>query len=344
MKEYAYARDVKRADWISHRSDGTIWQMLSRRVDGTKMILSKSILIVFSAILAAMPIAVQDIRAMPQNVPPTTGAQSAKGEGGVPVRLPNGKKLVLADGTFQMVREYSIEGDRVRYWSVERSDWEEIPSKLIDWDATHRAEADQARQDEELKAKIRASELIERTQNIDTDRSVEIKPGLFLPDGVGLYLVEDKLIFSLKQSETVTKLDRGRAVERILSGVPIIPSKQNLFITGPRSALRLTTAEPEFYMRPADSREPRFRLLRTEIKGGNRVVDSISIHMSGEQIHKTNEIEFQTWTPARGVFRYTLNQRLEPGEYVFVEMTADGINGYVWDFGVDGTASKSGKK
>jgi hypothetical protein len=300
--------------------------------------------IAFAALLAALPITVKEVRGMPQTAPPAPDSQNAKREGGVPVRLPNGKKLVLADGTFQVVREYSIEGDRVRYWSVERSDWEEIPSKLVDWDATHRAEADQVRQDEELKAKIRATELIERTQNIDTDRSVEIKPGLFLPDGVGLYLVEDKLIFSLKQSETVTKRDRGREVEKILSGVPLIPSKQNLFIPGTRSALRLTTTEPEFYMRPADSREPRFRLLRTEIKGGNRVVDSVSIHMSGEQTHKANEIEFQTWTPARGVFRYTLDQRLDPGEYVFVEMTSDGINGYVWDFGVDGTGSKSGKK
>src|SRR5882762_11316355 len=87
------------------------------------------------------------------------GAQNADSkatqeQGTIPVPLPKGKKLVLADGTFQLVREYSVQGDRVRYWSVERSDWEEIPTTLVNWDATHKAEAEQAQQDADLKAKI----------------------------------------------------------------------------------------------------------------------------------------------------------------------------------------------
>src|SRR6202142_4425524 len=60
----------------------------------------------------------------------------------VPVPLPAGKKLILKDGTFQVVREYSVDGDRVSYWSIERSDWEEIPSSLVDWDGTKKAEAE----------------------------------------------------------------------------------------------------------------------------------------------------------------------------------------------------------
>jgi len=107
--------------------------------------------------------------------------------------------------------------------------------------------------------------------------------------------------------------------------------------------MRLTTAEPEFYMRPADSREPRFRLLRAQVKGGHRVIDDISVHFTGEETHKANDVEIQTWTPANGVFRYTVDERLESGEYVFVEMTADGINGYVWDFGIDLPETKSSK-
>jgi hypothetical protein len=45
--------------------------------------------------------------------------------------------------------------------------------------------------------------------------------------------------------------------------------------------------------------------------------------------------------PARGVFRYTVNQRLEPGEYACVKMTNEGISSYVWDFGIDPLGSKS---
>ena len=37
----------------------------------------------------------------------------------IPVALPKGKKLILTDGTFQLAREYTVEGDRVRYWSLE---------------------------------------------------------------------------------------------------------------------------------------------------------------------------------------------------------------------------------
>jgi hypothetical protein len=292
--------------------------------------------------LAAFLVVAPGISSFPQGA---RDAEPKATQDQAPIRvpLPKGKKLVLADGTFQLVREYSVQGDRVRYWSVERSDWEEIPTKLVDWDATHKSEAEQSRQDADLKAKIRATEIADRTKDINVDRSLEIKPGLFLPDGVGFYALEDKLTYEMKQSLAVTKLSKGREVERILSGVPLIPRKMTLEIPDAHAALRLATADPEFFMRPADDREPRFRLLRVQVKAGHRVVDNISIHMTGEQSHHADDIDFQTWTPARGVFRYTVNQRLEPGEYAFVEMVGEEVNSYVWDFGIDAPSAKPQK-
>src|SRR3954464_10040358 len=41
-------------------------------------------------------------------------------------------KLYLKDGTYHAVREYQIQGDRIRYFSTERGDWEEIPKDLVD--------------------------------------------------------------------------------------------------------------------------------------------------------------------------------------------------------------------
>jgi hypothetical protein len=273
-----------------------------------------------------------------------TDSKSSSAPVQIPAALPKGKKLILLDGTFQLAREYTVEGDRVRYWSVESSQWEEIPASLVDWDATHKAEADQAARDAELKAKIRASQVAQLTKDIDVDRSLEIKPGLFLPDAVGFYALDrNNIIREMKQSTAEVKTSTGREVERILTGVPMIPSKATMDIPGERAAMRLTTAEPEFFMRPVDRREPRFRLLRAQVKGGRRIIDSISIHFTGEEKHKTTDVEIQTWTPATGVFRYTLDERLEPGEYAFVEMTADGINGYVWDFGIDAPRSKPSK-
>jgi hypothetical protein len=268
-------------------------------------------------------------------------SKSAQEQGTIRAPLPKGKKLILADGTFQLVREYSVQADRVRYWSVERSAWEEIPTSLVDWDATHKAEAEQTKQDADLKAKIHATAMADLAKEINIDRSLEIKPGLFLPDGVGFYSLEGKLIYEMKQSLAVTKVSTGREVERILSGVPLIPRKMTMEIPDAHAPLRLLTAEPEFFMRPADQREPRFRLLRLHVKNGRRLVENISIHITGEQSHHADDLDFQTWTPARGVFRYTVNQRLEPGEYAFVEMTGEEINSYVWDFGIDPPSSKS---
>jgi len=307
------------------------------------MRLPAQIVILLAALLAVLPNLSGTFVIEPLAAQQNAGAKSPTSANQIPVALPKGKKLILTDGTFQLAREYTVQGDRVRYWSVERSQWEEIPASLVNWDATHKSEAEQSAQDAELKAKIHASQVAQLTKDIDVDRSLEIKPNLFLPDAVGLYALDrDKQIREMKQSTAEIKMSTGREVEKILSGVSMIPSKKTIEIPGERAAIRLTTAEPEFFMRPADSREPRFRLLRAQVKGGHRLIDSISIHFTGEEKHNATDVEIQTWTPATGVFRYTVDERLEPGEYAFVEMTDEGISGYVWDFGIDlpGTKTK----
>ena len=41
-------------------------------------------------------------------------------------------RLYLKDGTYQLVREYKVLSDRVRYYTLERGDWEEVPLDLVD--------------------------------------------------------------------------------------------------------------------------------------------------------------------------------------------------------------------
>src|ERR1035438_7303055 len=61
---------------------------------------------------------------------------------GPPGAAPN-HRLILKDGTYQIVRKYVIVGDRVRYISVERGgEWEELPVALVDWEATRKWERD----------------------------------------------------------------------------------------------------------------------------------------------------------------------------------------------------------
>src|SRR5947209_2512240 len=63
-------------------------------------------------------------------------------------------KLYLKDGDYHMVREYQVLGDRIRYYSTERGDWEEIPKELVDLDKT---EKERSSKKDELKNEAKAN-------------------------------------------------------------------------------------------------------------------------------------------------------------------------------------------
>src|SRR5215467_5859653 len=84
-----------------------------------------------------------------------------------------GKKLVLKDGTFQLVREYQRNGERVRYFSAERADWEEIPAAMVDWDATAKAAAASSWDADALAATVHHQEEQQRIEApLDVDASL----------------------------------------------------------------------------------------------------------------------------------------------------------------------------
>jgi len=296
---------------------------------------------------SASPATSQEAGSAPQKDTNQTSAD-------IPVPLPKGKKLILTNGTFQMVREYHREGDRVRYYSVERSAWEEIPAALVDWDATGKAEAGQQQKDKQLAAKIAATEKAERVGDLDVDNSFEVRPGLILPDGQGLYAIDGKKIVSMAQDTAATRLNKGRTVARIVTGIPMIAQKQEMEIPGKAARIRIQTNDPEFYFRTADGREPQLSLVRADVKDGKRELEAIKTDMVGQVKYEDHEISLLEWDAAQGLYRFTVDQPLEPGEYALVESTPDGPDLYVWDFGVsaapggntassDSSETKSGK-
>jgi hypothetical protein len=272
-------------------------------------------------------------------------------QAGVPA-LPRGKKLVLKDGTFQLVRDYRRIGERVRYLSAERGDWEEIPAAMVDWDAT--AQAAKAEQDEEeaLAKKIHAQEQAQKIETmLDVDASLQVAPGVFLPPGEGMFLIDGKSVRPLEQVGSQVKTDKKQFLKQVLSPIPIVPSKRNVEIPGNKANIRVASGQAEFYLREAppdpdrttpivkSSRPgesgPEVELVRATVKGNKRQLESIS-SLFGEQMEeKRNAISIQRWEIAPTVFRFTLGEPLPPGEYALAEILPDGMNLFVWDFGVD---------
>lgn len=259
--------------------------------------------------------------------------------------LPRGKKLILKDGTYQLIREYerrdaatgkpSEDGNLVRYWSTERSAWEELPADLIDWEATRKAAEEEAARLTERAERIREAEIADRAAGIDVDASIEVAPGVFLPDGLGLFAWDGKLVTPLDQVQVEIKLNKGRLLTQILVPVPIIPSQHRVELPGKTAVTRLTS-QPEFFIRLADDREPQLELIRAKVKGDKREIEVISTDIAGQQTSKRNTVSVQLWPVAKRVYRFTMSQTLEPGEYVLVEIIPDaGVSMFVWDFGVD---------
>jgi hypothetical protein len=293
-------------------------------------------------------------------VPPKEQAGAAaqaadKSPQGGAYALPRGKKLMLKDGTFQMVRNYERKGERVRYYSVERGTWEEIPAAMVDWDATARVEAEKKAEEDAFAKKVHTQEEAQRIETVmDVDASLQVAPGVFLPPGEGMFLIDGKFVTPLEQAGSQVKTDKKQFLKQVLSPIPIVPSKRNVEIPGSRAKVRVTNPQAEFYLREAppdpdrttpivkSSRPgesgPEVELVRATVKGNRRQLESIK-NLFGQQVEENRKtISIERWEIAPTVFRFTLSEPLPPGEYALAEILPDGMNLFVWDFGVDPAA------
>jgi hypothetical protein len=272
--------------------------------------------------------------------------------------LPRGKKLILKDGTYQLVRSYERNGDRVRYYSVERSAWEEIPAAMVDWDATAKAAASEKSAEEALAEKVHRQEEANRIDTVmDVDVSLEVAPGVFLPPGEGMFLIDGKQVTPLEQAGADVRTDKKQFLKQVLSPIPIVPSKRDVDIPGSHAKVRVSASHLEFYLREAppdpdrtspivkSSRPgesgPEVELVRATVKGNKRQLESIRA-LFGEQLEENRKtMSIQRWEVAPTVYRFTLGEPLPPGEYALAEILPDGMNLFVWDFAVDpASASK----
>src|ERR1017187_7167614 len=91
------------------------------------------------------------------------------------------RRLILKDGSYQLVTKYEVKEDRVRYKSAERDEWEELPSSLVDWPATEKYEKDRV-----AGAPVPEAAQLDKELEQDRDREEaqlpQVAPGLRLPE------------------------------------------------------------------------------------------------------------------------------------------------------------------
>jgi hypothetical protein len=159
------------------------------------------------------------------------------------------RRLILKDGSYQLVSKYEIKGDRVRYKSAERDEWEELPSALVDWPATEQYEKDRA-----TSAIPEAATIDKET---DADRAAELShlpqvaPGLRLPDDSGIFLLDNfqgqPQLVEMQQTEgDVNKNTKANILRGALN--PAAAAKQTVELEGEHAAVHAHVAVPSIYI------------------------------------------------------------------------------------------------
>lgn len=285
-------------------------------------------------------------------------------------------RLILKDGTYQVVRQYQIVGDRVRYFSQERADWEELPTALVDWDATRKWEQNHASLDgADASPAMKEAAAIDKEESDERDdekaRMPEVAKGLELPDEDSVFVLDTfdgtPELVELPQKELLmnAKTHHGLGVLNPLAG-----EKASLEIEGPHAKVHLHVNDPSFYLSLGveDANEPvlshpftvdtangkaaqdakhgahsaksGFAIVKVDQRNAMRLVGAIHVSPSGTVTQDEDVIPATVeLLPGKHWLRIEPQQKLVVGgEYALVEiLSPSDISDTVWDFRVDPT-------
>ena len=269
------------------------------------------------------------------------------------------KRLILKDGTYQLATEWEVKGDRVRYYSSERGEWEELPNALVDWPATEQWERDHP-------LGAATSETIAPTAEEEAERQAEeaktpeAAPGLKLPDTGGVFLLDafqrQEELAEVGQNGGQINAHRGANILRAVID-PFSGPKQSIELPGAHAQVQSHLLQPSLFVnveetrdegddseaeaRPKKAEKPltgadRFRLVRAESKKDVRVIGNLKIALTGRVSEQQTLVPVSAEALSGGWYKITPQAPLKPGEYALVEMLGPReMNLYVWDFGVD---------
>ena len=229
-------------------------------------------------------------------------------------------KLYLQDGGNLMVKEYEVVEDRVRYYSLERSQWEGIPLELVDLDRTRREVESQTARRREREQEDRIERAARRKARTELHR-VPLEDGVYYSDGGKVVPVE--------QAELKIETSKKRVLLQVLTPVPLL-SKSTVEVEGTQAKLIVGDAQPMFYVRL--EKITRLAIVRLKDKKKSRLVQEIQkMRQDTELLVKQEELEsFDSNWPHR--FTSSGHGTIPPGNYAVVEHDPGGENVRVWGF------------
>jgi hypothetical protein len=233
-------------------------------------------------------------------------------------------KLYLKDGSYHVVREYQVQADRVRFYSVERSEWEEMPVDLVDLKRTEAEASARQTQLEREEKMISAEETAERAVEQEVSK---------IPRDPGVYWVEGGQTKILKQAESTVHTNKGRSVLKRLAPIPIVSGKATLELEGAHSASVFTNASPEFYIQLSALEQ--FGIAKLTPKGGIRIVENLTIvPITNETEEEPVMIPILQRELGEGLYKIWPKEPLPEGDYAVVQFTPGKVNMQVWDFAI----------
>lgn len=233
-------------------------------------------------------------------------------------------KLYLKDGGFQLVREYKVDGDRVQYYSVERSDWEDIPTDLVD---LKRTDSEAAARKQTLDKQ--AQELADEAEAARETRQEILK----IPRDPGVYQLEDGKLRIFNAAECTVHNSKGRNVLKAM--IPVILGKATLDTPGEHSQNVVKDRSPEFFLQLSEFES--FGMVKLTPAKGQRNVEQISIIPVAKEMEETRTMvqTFTTQLSDNGLYKIWPQDPLPPGEYAIVEYSEGKVNIQVWDFRIE---------
>lgn len=273
-------------------------------------------------------------------------------------------RLILKDGSYQLVSKYEVKGGRVLYYSTEREAWEELPNSLVDWPATEKYERDLAASKASVPEAVQLDNELEHDSEAAEAKLPEVAPGLRLPDDSGVYLLdnfkgEPQLDEINQTAGDVNQTSKGN----IFRGInPIAGAKQTIELENPHATIQSHVDVPTLYINnvdeapapfeqssipvdPKSQQQPptapkdQFRIVRVIVKGNKRIVGDVKRDVTGKISEDQKVVRTTITNLAGGWLKLSPTESLAPGEYALVEMMGkEGMNLYVWDFGVNPNA------